>query len=69
LSLEVPCLKMPYNVWQLQEVGDSGDENCLPALNLIRSTKLHLSTEPAFFAKRLLCNVIFRLICLNVAFL
>ena len=22
--------------------------NCLPALNLIRSTKLHLSTEPAF---------------------
>jgi len=27
--------------------------NCLPALKLIRSTKLHLSTEPAFFAKRL----------------
>jgi hypothetical protein len=34
------------NVLQLQEVGDFGDENCLPALNLIRSTKLHLTTEP-----------------------
>ncbi|MFN6380381.1 MAG: hypothetical protein ACK4WD_13970, partial [Flavobacteriales bacterium] len=31
---------------QLPEGGDFGDENCLPALNLIRSTKLHLSTEP-----------------------
>ena len=34
------------NVLQLQEVGDFGDENCLPAPNLIRSTKLHLTTEP-----------------------
>ena len=34
------------NVLQLQEVGDFGDENCLPPLNLIRSTKLHLTTEP-----------------------
>jgi hypothetical protein len=33
------------NVWQLQEVGDFGDENCLPLLNFIRSTKLHLTTE------------------------
>ncbi len=31
---------------QLKEVGDFGDENCLPALNLIRSTKLHLTAEP-----------------------
>src|SRR5690606_24280051 len=35
-----------YIVLQLQEVGDFGDENCLPPLNLIRSTKLHLTTEP-----------------------
>jgi hypothetical protein len=38
--------RLAYNVLQLQEVGDFGDENCLPPLNLIRSTKLHLSTEP-----------------------
>jgi hypothetical protein len=30
-----------YNVLQLQEVGDYEAQNCLPALNLIRSTKLH----------------------------
>jgi len=35
-----------YNGLQLQEVGDFGDENCLPPLNLIRSIKLHLTTEP-----------------------
>jgi hypothetical protein len=40
--------RMTPNVLQLQEVGDFGDENCLPPLDLIRSTKLHLSTEPAF---------------------
>ena len=34
------------NVLQLQEVGDFEALNCLPALNLIRSTKLHLTTEP-----------------------
>src|SRR5690554_1559989 len=38
--------KLTANGWQLQEVGDFGDENCLPALHLIRSTKLHLTTEP-----------------------
>ena len=38
--------RVTYNVWRLQEVGDFGDENCLPPLNLIRSTKLHLTTEP-----------------------
>jgi len=31
---------------QLQEVGDFGDENCLPALNLMRSTKVYLTTKP-----------------------
>ena len=36
---------------QLQEVGDFGDENCLPPLNLIRSTKLHLTNEPPIFCR------------------
>ena len=39
-------LKLAHNGLQLQEVGDFGDENCLPPLNLMRSTKLHLTTEP-----------------------
>jgi hypothetical protein len=42
----IGCRNMTHNVLQLQEVGDFGDENCLPPLNLIRSTKLHLTTEP-----------------------
>jgi hypothetical protein len=32
----------------LGEEADFEVLNCLPALNLIQSTKLHLSTEPAF---------------------
>jgi hypothetical protein len=32
------------NVPQLQEVGDFGAQSCLPAVNLIRSTKLHVTT-------------------------
>ena len=36
------------NVLALGEEADFEALNCLPALNLIRSTKLHLSTEPAF---------------------
>ena len=35
-----------YNGFRLQEVGDFGDENCLPPLNLIRSIKLNLTTKP-----------------------
>jgi len=35
-----------YNVLQLQEVGDFGSVNCLPPLNLIRSTNVQLTTEP-----------------------
>ncbi len=31
---------MAANVLQLQEVGDFGDENCLPALNLIDAQSL-----------------------------
>jgi len=36
--------RIAYNGLQLQEVGDFEAQNCLPALNLIRSTKLHLTT-------------------------
>jgi hypothetical protein len=39
---------MAHNVLALGEEADFEALNCLPALNLIRSTKLHLSTEPAF---------------------
>jgi hypothetical protein len=38
--------KLAHNVWQLQEVGDFGAQNCLPPLNLKRSTNAHLTTEP-----------------------
>jgi len=36
------------NVLALGEEADFEALNWLPALNLIRSAKLHLSTEPAF---------------------
>jgi len=36
------------NVLALGEEADFEALNYLPALNLIRSTKLHLTTEPAF---------------------
>jgi hypothetical protein len=39
---------MTPNGLALGEEADFEALNCLPALNLIRSTKLHLSTEPAF---------------------
>jgi hypothetical protein len=35
---------------QLQ-VGDFELQNCLPPQNLIRSTKLHLTTEPPIFCR------------------
>ena len=41
-------LKVMFNVLALGEEADFETQNCLPALNLIRSIKLHLSTEPAF---------------------
>jgi len=40
--------KLAHNVLALGEEADFEAENYLSALNLIRSTKLHLSTEPAF---------------------
>ena len=48
LMVALSSFRLAYNVLQLQEVGDFEAQNCLPPLNLIRSTKLHLSTEPAF---------------------
>jgi hypothetical protein len=33
----VSSFRLAYNGLQLQEVGDFGDENCLPAINLIRT--------------------------------
>ena len=45
------------NGLQLQEVGDFGDENCLPPQNLIRSTELHLTTEPPISCR--CCYVLF----------
>lgn len=39
------------NGWQLQEVGDFEAQNCLPALNLIRSTKFQITTEPPIYCR------------------
>ena len=54
-----------HNVLALGEEADFEALNCLPALNLIRSTKLHLSTEPAFLpnACYVLCFYFFPLLC------
>jgi hypothetical protein len=41
--------KLAPNVLALGEEADFEAQNCLPALNLIRITKLHLTTEPANF--------------------
>ena len=51
LFIHVRFLKLTCNVLQLQEVGDFEAQNCLPPLNLIRSTKLHLTTEPPIFCR------------------
>lgn len=45
-SVSLSFLRLVGNVLQLQEVGDFEALNCLPALHLIRSTELHLTTEP-----------------------
>ena len=42
---------MTANVLQLQEVGDFEALNCLPPQNLLRRTKLHLTTEPPIFCR------------------
>jgi hypothetical protein len=48
---------MRANVLALGEEADFEALNFLPALNLIRSTKLHLSTEPAFLPNACVCPV------------
>jgi hypothetical protein len=48
--LNSPSLgELLHNVLALCEEADFEVLNYLPALNLLRSTKLHLSTEPVFF--------------------
>jgi len=47
-----PFGRIVANVLALGEEADFEALNCLPALSLIRSTKLHLSTEPAFLPNR-----------------
>jgi len=44
----VSSATLAANVLALGEEADSEALNCLPVLNLIRSTKLHSSTETAF---------------------
>jgi hypothetical protein len=46
--------RVAANGLALGEEADFETQNCKPALNLIRSIKLHLSTQTRFFAKRLL---------------
>jgi len=47
----VSSFSLTANGLALGEEADFEALNCLPALNLIRSTKLHLSTVPAFLPK------------------
>ena len=47
----VGLFTMTPNGLQLKEVGDFEEPNCLPTVNLIRRTKLHLTTEPPIFCR------------------
>jgi len=44
ICLFAVCFTMPYNVLQLQEFGEFKVQNCLLALILKRSIKLHWTT-------------------------
>jgi hypothetical protein len=57
------------NGLQLQEVGDFEAQNCLPALNLIRSTKLHLTTEPPLLGRCCYAFALFFLSSVLLSFL
>jgi hypothetical protein len=48
LTLTFWSARVAHNVLALGEEADFEALNCLSVLNLIRRTKLHLSTEPAF---------------------
>ena len=52
----------------LGEEADLEALNCLPALNLIRSTKLNLRTEPAFLPNACWQFVVFLSVCLIAIF-
>ena len=39
-------VSIAYNGLALGEEADFGAQNCLPSLNLVRSTNVHLTTEP-----------------------
>jgi hypothetical protein len=43
------------NGFTLGDVADFGNENCLPAQNLIWNTKLNINRETRHIAKRVLC--------------
>jgi len=59
LVVVVSSVRLACNGLQLQEVGDFGALNCLPPQNLIRSTKLHLTTEPTISCRCCWALVIF----------
>jgi len=44
-------VKVAYNGLQLKEVGDFEALNCLIALNLMKSTKLHLTAELPIYCR------------------
>jgi len=48
-------LGIATNGLQLGEVAEIGAQNCQPALNFIRSTKLRLSTKPAILPNCCVC--------------
>ena len=54
---------MTANGLALGEEADFEALNCLPALNLIRSAKLHLSTEPAFLPNACYHQLFFFRLC------
>ena len=54
--------KISHNGLALGEEADFEALNCLPAQNLIRSTKLHLSTEPAFLPNACYALVLFHVV-------
>jgi len=60
-NLSVLSFRVAYNVLALGEEADFEALNCLPALNLMRSTTLHLSTEPAFLPNA--CYLPFFFLC------
>ena len=57
---------MPANVLALGEEADFKALNCLPVLNLIRNTKLHLRTEPFFYQTPVSGSLLFHINFMNL---